>query len=238
MNITRRLLIAISITITFIIICIASDAQTTHSLGNWEAIFLKAKISPKWSLMSENHIRSSTYSMKYDYFEVKTGISYGFSNKLIGLFGSGYYDTDQPGGFLKTPALQKEFRTWLELTYKQEYKRLKIDQRVRIEQRFITGNYKNRFKYLLGLTVPVNQPELIKNSIYLAVNDEIWLPQYGMFMEKNRLFAGAGYKMNDNVTWQIGCVSDTDYKPGSHTIKNYLQLALIYDLSKFIKKHS
>lgn len=118
------------------------------------------------------------------------------------------------------------------------YKCLKINQRARIEQRYIAGDYKNRFKYLFGLTVPVNKPELIKNSLYITLFDEIWLPQYGMFMEKNRFFAGAGYIMNDNVTWQIGCVSDTDYKPGSHTVKNYLLLALIYDLSKFIKKHS
>jgi len=238
MDITRRLFVILFITIYLVIIYRQCYAQTTSSLGNWEAMYLKAKISTRCSLMGEGHIRSNTYSLNYDYFEVKFGIAYAFSNRLTGLFGTGYYNTDQPGGFLHTPVLQKELRTWLELTYKQSYKRLKIDQRVRIEQRFIGVNYKNRFKYLLGLTLPVNQPELIKKSLYLAVNDEIWVPQYGMFMEKNRFFAGIGYIMNDNVTWQIGCVSDTDYKPGSHTIKNYLQLALIYDLSKFIKKHS
>jgi len=238
MKINRRLFVTTFITINFIVIYSQCCSQTTSSLGNWEAMYLRAKISPKWSLMGEGHIRSSSYSMNYDYFEVKAGIAYSFSNKLTALFGTGYYNTDLPGGFLKTPVLQKEFRTWLELSCKQVYKRLNINQRVRIEQRFIGVNYKNRFKYLFGLTVPVNQHELLKKSLYLAVNDEIWLPQYGMFMEKNRFFAGAGYIMNDNIACQIGCVSDTDYKPGSHTIKNYIQIALIYDLSKLIKKHS
>jgi hypothetical protein len=238
MNFFRRPFVIILIIICLSNIYISSNAQTAHSLGNWNSVILKAKISQRWSLMGEGHIRSCTYGLKYDYFEVKTGVSYAFTKKLTGLFGAGFYNTDLPGGFFRTPAQQKELRTWFEIAYKQAYKRLKFDHRVRIEQRFIAENYKNRLRYLFGLTVPVNKAESIEKSIYIAVNDELWIPQYGLFMEKNRLFAGAGYKMNDKVTWQIGCISDTDYKPGSHAVKNYLQLSLIYDLSKLIKKHT
>jgi hypothetical protein len=188
--------------------------------------------------MGEGHIRSSNFDFKYDYFEAKTGISYSITKNLIGLFGTGLYNTDQPGGFFQTPAQQKEFRTWQELMLKQTYKRFNFEHRARLEQRFIPENYKNRLKYRLGLIVPVNKAEMVQGSVYLTVADELFIPQHGPTVEKNRFFAGAGYKMNENATLQIGCLSDTDYKLGSHSVKNYLQIMLLYDFTKLIKKHT
>lgn len=238
MSFTRRLFITILTTTCLVIIYYSSNAQTDHSLGNWNSIILKGKISQRFSLMGEGHIRSSNFDFKYDYFEAKTGISYSITKKLTGLFGTGLYNTDQPGGFFQTPSLQKEFRTWQELTLKQTCKRINLEHRVRLEQRFIPENYKNRLKYRLGLIVPVNKAEMVQGSVYLTVADELFIPQYGPIVEKNRFFAGAGYKMNENATLQIGCVKDTDYKLGSHSVKNYLQLMLLYDFTKLIKKHT
>lgn len=237
MNFTRRLFTAILTNICLVITYSSSNAQTDHSIGNWNSIILKGKISPRLSSMSEGHIRSSSYDFKYDYFEVKTGISYSITKNFIGLFGVGLYNTYQPGGFFQTPAQQKEFRTWQELTLKQIYKRFNFEHRARLEQRFIPENYKNRLKYRLGLIVPVNKAEMIQGSVYLTVADELFIPQYGPTVEKNRFFAGAGYKMNENATLQIGCVSDTDYKSHEYSVKNYLQLMLIYDFTKLVKKH-
>ncbi len=43
--------------------------------------------------------------------------------------------------------------------------------------------------------------------------------------------------MNANTTLQIGCLSDTDYQYRSHSVKNYLQLTLIYDFTSLVRKH-
>jgi len=239
MNFTRQLLASIFITTFFIGIYTASYAQADKGLGNWNIILIKGKISPRLSLFGEGHIRSSNYDFKYDYFEIKTGIGYSVSNNFAVFIGSGFFNTDEPGGFFKTPARQKEFRTWLELNLKQTFNRLNFEHRARLEQRFIGDDYKNRLKYRLGLLLPVNKAEMVQGSAYLAVNDELFVPQHGpRVVEKNRFYLGAGYKMNQNTALQIGCISDTDYKSDGHSVKNYLQIMLLYDFTNLLKKHA
>lgn len=219
--------------------CTLSIAQTDHNIGNWNSLIIKGKITPRLSLMGESNIRSSTYDLKYDYFEIKGGISCSLTTKLTGLFGTGFYNFYQKGGLFESPAVQKEFRTWLELSLKQTYHRFNFDHRIRIEQRFIPGNYKNRFRYRLALVIPVNKPQLVAGSIFLAVNDELWIPQYGPLIEKNRLYAGAGYRIKGNTSLQIGIVNDNDYKiDDHHSVTKYLQMMIIYDFTKLLKKHS
>lgn len=239
MHFTKRLFTIILINTCLLFIYNSCTAQTDHDLGNWNTLILKGKLSPRLSLIGEGQIRSSSYDLKYEYFEAKTAISCTLTKNLTGLFGTGFYNTYQTGGLLQTPAKQKEFRTWLELSLKQTFNRFYFDHRVRIEQRFIPENYKNRLKYRLGLMVPVNKSGMTLGSIYLTVNDELWIPQYGQFLEKNRFFIGIGYKMmNGNTTLQIGGINDTDYKLNSHSVKNYLQLMLIYDFTNLVKKHT
>jgi hypothetical protein len=237
MNFTRQLLASIFLTTFLIVAYTSSYAQTDQGLGNWNAILIKGKISPKFSLFGEGHIRSSNYDLKYDYFEIKTGIGYSFTNNFTVFFGTGFFNTDEPGAFFQTPARQKEFRTWLELNLKQVFNRFNFEHRARIEQRFIGDNYKNRIKYRLGLLLPVNKAEIVQGSLYLAINDELFIPQYGPpVVEKNRFYLGAGYKISRNTALQIGCVSDTDYKINGQTVKNYLQIMLIYDFTNLLRK--
>ena len=236
MNFTRRLFTTFILTSILISIYTNCQAQADHSLGNWNSIILKGKISHKWSLLSEGHIRSSNYDLKYDYFEIKSAIGYSITKNLTGLFGTGFFNTDEPGGFFRTPALQRELRTWLELNLKQNFKRFYLEHRARLEQRFIGSNYKNRFKYRLGLLLPINKADMTQGSLFLATSDELFMPQHGPVVEKNRFYLGMGYKVNHNTALQIGCINDNDYKSNSHSVKNYLQLMLIYDFTNLIKK--
>ena len=236
MNFTRQLITACILTPILISIYTNCLAQEDHSLGNWNSILLKGNISTKWSLLGEGHIRSSNYDLKYDYFEIKSAIGYSITKNFTGLFGTGFFNTDEPGGFFRTPALQQELRTWLELNLKHSFSRFNFEQRARLEQRFIGNNYKNRFKYRLGLLLPINKEEMIQGSLYLATSDELFMPQHGPIVEKNRFYLGVGYKMNQKVALQIGCINDNDYKSNSHSVKNYLQLMLIYDFTKLVKK--
>jgi len=238
MNYSRWLCTLCLITICLFSFFSSLSAQADHRLGNWNTLIFKAKISPKVSLTNENQFRSNNYDLKYDYFEVKAGIAYNITRNLTGLIGTGIYNTYLEGELFQTPARQKEFRTWLELNYKHTFGRFNLDHRVRIEQRFIPGNYKNRLKYRLGLILPVNKSELIQGCIYLSVNNELWIPQHGALIEKNRFYTGVGYKVNRNATFQIGCINDNNYQSEGHSVKNYLQLMLIYDFTTLLKNRS
>jgi len=207
-------------------------------LGDWNILVLKGNISPKWSFLCEDHIRNnnSNYNFKYDYFESKLGIYYALTRKLSASLGAGYYDKYTTGGFFQSPELQKEVRTWLELYFINSYSRLYFDHRLRIEQRYLPETYKNRIKYRLGLAMPFNNLQIRKGSLYLALSDELFIPQYGPLIERNYFFAGAGYVLNANMAFQVGCLKDLYYQFGSQTIKNYLQLIIIYDLTNLLRK--
>ncbi len=238
MNFTRQIFATILITTFFVGIYASCNAQEDKNWGNWNSVIVKGKISPRWSLFGEGHIRSNNYDLKYNYFEIKSAIGYSFVQNLTVFFGTGFFNTDEPGGFFRTPALQKEIRTWLELNLKQKLNRFNLEHRFRLEQRFIGEIYKNRLKYRLGILVPINKAELVHGSIYLALSDELFMPQYGPIVEKNRFYLGAGYKMNNNAALQIGCINDNDFKSNDRSVKNYLQLLLIYDFTNHLKKHT
>ena len=237
MNFSKRIIVIMLITNYLITITNFSKAQSESPIGNWQNLILKGKFSPKISSICEIQVRSNNFNLKYDYFEIKTGISYSFTKQFFGLIGSGIYTTYQVGSLFQSPPKQKEFRTWFELNYKHVLGRLNFEHRGRIEQRFIPGNYKNRGKYRVGINIPVNQSKMVPGSLYLALADELFMPQHGPVVEKNRFYAGGGYKININTAFQLGCISDTDYKSTGHAVKNYLQLLLIYDFSKLLKKH-
>ncbi len=237
MNLLRNIVLTILASICLLNIYSSSEAQTNHNLGDWNVLILKGKVSPRFSLIGEGHIRNESYNLKYDYFEIKGGISYSITRNFLGLIGSGIYQTYETGALFQSPAIEKEFRTWEELYFKQIYRRFNFDHRLRIEQRFISKTYQNRLKYRFGLNLPVNKPQFLHRRLYVALNDELYIQQSGTLVEKNRLFAGAGYLMNTNTTLQIGCLSDTDYQYRSHSAKNYLQLTLIYDFTSLVRKH-
>jgi len=238
MNFLRKFIVIILLSICFIDIYSSLKAQSNHSLGDWNVLTLKGEISPRFSLFGEGHIRNESFNLKYDYFEIKGGISYAIARNLYGSIGSGIYNTYETGAFFQPPALEKEFRIWQELYLKQGYKRFNFDHRIRIEQRFIPENYQNRLKYRFGVNIPINKSQISPGSLYFAFNNELFIHQHGTLIEKNRLFAGAGYMTNVNTTFLLGCLSDTDYHYHSHSVKNYLQLTLIYNFARLVKKQA
>ncbi|MFK5073629.1 DUF2490 domain-containing protein, partial [Klebsiella pneumoniae] len=83
--------------------------------------------------------------------------------------------------------------------------RLKIEHRYRFEQRFINGDsYRNRFRYRLNTILPINNKVIQKKTFYLSLSDEIALNNRDVFFEQNRIFAGAGYGISNQVTIQAG----------------------------------
>lgn len=136
--------------------------------------------------------------------------------------GMGFYNTYPTGVLFRLPALQKETRSWVELDFYQTYNRMKFEHRLRVEQWFIPDDYKNRLRYKLSLTFPVNRPQLIMGTFYFAFYDELFMPQYSQVLfDKNRFFGGGGYKMTGNTTVRL----DALVKP--ITLHNFIQLKTI-----------
>jgi hypothetical protein len=206
------------------------NAQYDSSLGNWEVFILKGNINKKFSFNGEFNIRANDFHSTYNYCEYKLGFGYSIKKNLIIGAGAGGYNTSFTGSFLTAPPSLKEFRLWFDVVFKHSFSRLYFEHRVRAERRYTDFGDRNRLRYRLGLNVPISKPGMTNNTIYFASSDEFFVGQGHPAYEKNKLFIGVGYKLNDRLNFQLGNLNQNDYKGSYILCKNYLQLTLVYNL--------
>jgi hypothetical protein len=212
------------------------SAQYDNSLGTWDIFLLKGNFSKKISFTGEFNIRANDFHSTYNYCEYKLSAGYSLKHNLIVGAGAGGYNSSLTGSFLTTQPSQKEFRVWFEMMFKHSYGRLYFDHRARIERRFTYSGNSSRFRYRLAINVPVTKPRLSDNTIFFATSNELFFGQGHPTYEKNRFFIGAGYKLNDNFTFQLGNMNQNDYKGSYIQCKNYLYLTIICNLPNKFKQ--
>lgn len=125
----------------------------------------------------------------------------------------------------KQPAVfaNNEHRTWQQLFYKHQLGRLKVDHRLRLEQRFIQQHHvtpdgaivddgyilnQNRFRYRLMVRMPLNNSIIEPGTYFASAYDEVFF-SWGEHVtyhnaDQNRLFAGAGYQFDQRLALQAG----------------------------------
>lgn len=207
-----------------------TNNSLSENFGSWNIFNARGNLFDKFGFMSEFQLRSLSFYDEFFYYELKGGINYALNENFIIFVGTGFYHTFPDGGNFVTPATQRELRTWIELTSKQYIDRFNFEHRYRMEQRFTTNGYKNRYRYRLLLIIPLNNEKLENNTIYSSIYDEVFFTNLLPYFERNRIFGGLGYKY-DLLTFQLGYIYQYDYRinnPGGHS---YLQASIILDLS-------
>ncbi len=218
------------------LILLLTATAATAQLGSWNIINVKVNLNDKWSLFGEAQIRSLSFYNQFHYYEYKGGATF-FINKNFSLQGGlGNYDTYAEGGNFKTPMVNDEFRTWLQLNMNQNLNRIKIEHRYRAEQRRTIDGFRNRFRYRLQAIVPLNKQKLEKGTIYAAVWNEIFFTNNAPYFERNRIFIGGGYEINNQLTFQTGFLNQFDYRLNDETGRNFLQISLLYEIAIRKKK--
>ncbi len=206
----------------------------TPGLGTWNIISTRYTFNKKWSGFFEAQLRSQQFYTDFNYREFNGGVGYNLPKNVSFILAVGKYDTYQPTGTFKTPIVTNEFRIWEQLILNNTINRLKIEHRYRLEQRFINGDtYRNRFRYRLNAILPINNKIIQKKTFYLSLADEIALNNRDIFFEQNRIFAGAGYGITNQVTIQAGWLNRFDnLGNGIEQKKNFLQLSLLLSFSE------
>jgi hypothetical protein len=136
-------------------------------------------------------------------------------------FGYVYTWNDKYG---KQPAtfVNHEHRFWEQVTYKHDITRFKLSHRLRLEQRLIEARsvqngeviyegydqYLNRLRYRFMANIPLNNPGMDPQTIYVSLYDEVFY-SWGKGVtfhepDQNRIFAGVGYQFTKLVGVQGG----------------------------------
>lgn len=219
-----------SLAILFISLTAHSQA---NDLGFWDVVNGEWYLNKKWNFWGEVQLRSQKLTNQFYYHELKGGVNFKPDKNIAILLGTGQYGTYSNGRNFRSPVLNHEFRLWEQLTFVNNIDRLKIEHRYRIEQRWLTSGYRNRFRYRLNPIIPINKSTVGKGTLFASIYDEIFLTNKGQYFERNRFYSGLGDQFSNPFTLQINWIRQFDYL-GNNTSrkKDFLQTTLIFKLNQ------
>lgn len=142
------------------------------------------------------------------------------------------YGNISTGTYGENNSVTNESRIYQEVLFPNTFfNRLYFTHRFRYEQRFLKEQtLRTRYRYNLFLNIPINQPTMQKNTVYLALYNELFINgqkevngvQTVEFFDRNRLYAAIGYFINDQLKIQIGMMNQSTNNWG----KNQLQFSI------------
>lgn len=193
--------------------------------GSFTTLSVKTKLAPKWTLQGEVQARSLSFYDKFYYYETKALLHYKIAKKYTAALGTGYYKTFEEGPGFDGYEIQKEFRVWEQFTMEHKLNRLKLEQRLRTEQRF-KNNFENRLRYRISVSIPINHETLTDNTFWAVIYNEIFLKDEAPNFARNRFQAGLGYTFNDNISVQSGWLKQVDYNENDNRSKDYVLVSV------------
>jgi hypothetical protein len=212
--------------------CFSSvTAGAQDGLSTWSIANARVQVAPRWAVWGELQLRSLSFYDQFNYHETKGGLQYNLGNSGAVLVGFGRYVTYSPGDNFASPIVNDELRTWLQFSMENRFGKLHVEHRYRLEQRWTSVGYRNRFRYRLNVLLPLNKAVVKKGTFYLNGWDEIFLTDLQPHFERNRPFIGLGYEVTDPFTIQVSYLSQYDFQLAVAPLtRNFLQTSLLLDI--------
>lgn len=201
--------------ISFLFITIS---QSQSDFGAWYMSFNTVNIGENWQFQNDIQYRSFNGGADMEQLMLRGGMGYNLSEKnnnlLLGyaFIRSGKLGTenqDSENHF-------NEHRIYQQFITKQRFGRFYFSHRYRLEERFLPNDFKVRFRYFLNLKVAITNKELVKNTFYFSMYNEIFINGQGTLYDRNRLYGAFGYQISDSFRVDVGAMSQiyqTGHRP-------------------------
>ncbi|MBK8557453.1 MAG: DUF2490 domain-containing protein [Lewinellaceae bacterium] len=177
----------------------------SSDLGNWYIYFGNKKINNSWNWHHEVQYRNYNFFGDLEQLLLRTGIGYNLSeNNNNVLLGYGYVLSENYLAGSNEKAAVKEHRIYQQYITRQAFGRVQIQHRYRFEQRFVADKFKMRFRYFLSLNIPLNNNKVVPKTYYISAYNELFLNTKSVVFDRNRLYTGLGYKLNENLKMELG----------------------------------
>lgn len=187
------------------------EVQTQNHV--WTSINSQLRLTDHWGVSADIHMRRTNFITDNSFFLFRAGAIY-YLNKQV-TFGAAYghmWLANQNGA---TELFSNENRLHQQVVLNQKLGALQINQRFRIEERWIQKvvnfvptseqRYTTRFRYQLSMNIPVSSSKKIP---MLSVADELMMQTgkdiiYNNF-DQNRLFAGIRQQVSRSLSFDFG----------------------------------
>ena len=195
----------------------AQDKQTTSVQQVWLGYFNQARFSDKWGMWVDLQLRT-----KEDFFTnfsqgiARVGLTYYVQDDLKATLGYAYINHFPADNHPTTS--QPEHRAWQQLQWHNKYKRIRLMQWLRLEERWrrkiengekadgYLFNY--RVRYNIFSQFALSKQPFKAGSLSFVLNDELHV-NFGKeivynYFDQNRFFAGFSYQVNNHDNLQFG----------------------------------
>lgn len=178
------------------------SAQESN-LGNWMLLFGNKNINEKVNWHHEVQYRNYDAIGDLEQLLLRTGLGFKVEENTNLLLGYGFIRSENYTQE-DTKVVVNEHRIFQQVITKQSVNKLRLQHRYRFEQRFVEENFRLRFRYFLGLAYPLWKEESSPREFYYSMYNEIFLNTKSDVFDRNRLYSGLGYKLNDTFRFELG----------------------------------
>ena len=215
----------------------------------WVTYLGNHKITNKFGIHTEYQWRREDGFNHWQQSLARFGIDYSIQPSLSVTAGYGWIVT-YPYGEQPIAHTFNEHRIWQQLNAKSKYGRFELQHRYRLEQRFLEnyikntdgsfarGNYlfRQRVRYRAMVTVPISRKEMLDNTLFLNVNNEVFIV-FGKgigknILDQNRFNLALGWRFNKDFNIQIGYLNQFLIKSDGVKMErnNTLLVSTVYNL--------
>ena len=199
--------------------------------GAWYMYFWNTNFGEsEWGLQGDIQYRNWNLGGDLEQLLIRGGLTYSPKNADI-KFTLGYGNITS-GEFGEGNETSGESRIYQEALLPHKLSnRFYLTHRFRYEQRWVENqDFRTRYRYNIFLNVSLNQKNLNKNAVYLALYNEIFINgerEIGdgrsvELFDRNRFYSALGYALKDNLKLQGGYMTQT-----TNTVsKGQIQLSL------------
>ncbi|WP_345987805.1 DUF2490 domain-containing protein [Chryseobacterium sp. Chry.R1] len=188
--------------VIFIFATTLSFAQK-NDLGAWYMYFGNNKINKKWNWHNEIQYRNFDAVGDLEQLLIRTGIGYDLSeNNNNVLLGYGFILSQPYVNGEKKENI--EHRIFQQFITKQQFGRFYLQHRYRLEERFLEEDFRMRFRYFLGLNIPINNKEMLPKTFYASLYNEVFLHFDSPVFDRNRVYGALGYVISKNLRIEAG----------------------------------
>ena len=219
------------------ILSISLSGQTVHQNTSWFAWFNSYKLSGHWRLHFDGQVRSAD---NWDYVRtvlVRPGITYAFNARNAATVGYAYIATyNQPAANASKTRLD-ESRIWEQYINTTKIGRASLQNRVRLEQRFIERTTENvfaqRLRYWVRTIIPFIKPKTsftkgffgaIQNEIFLNVQNKDKINE--SLFDQNRAYLAIGYRFSPKIDIDAGYMNQYAKGVSNDVSNNIIQMAI------------
>lgn len=233
----------------FFVLAIDAQKYIATQENAWLMYFGNHRFDEHWGCNTELQIRRADIFQDWQQSLVRFGVDYYTKAGVQFTLGYAWIKT-YPYGRQPISHYNNEQRLWQQCLMTSKWRRFNIQHRYRLEQRFIenwmeSGEgsfalngylYRQRVRYRFLLTVPLTRNELLDNTLFLAVSDEVFLG-FGKgiaknVLDQNRIYCAFGWRFNAACNIQLGYLNQfLIKKDGVSVERNHTaQFALTYNL--------